>query len=447
MTPKRPTAPTGPTETDDNESSFRLTPIDAAILKLNHAGLSHRKIVQHLKTEFGIELAKSSVCRRLNELRQDPVNGVKTLKCSIPRKPKEEGKWYRIIKRLQEAIPEYTELNGFKPSLRTMFYQFQDEGIVGKHEYNAFIRATVEARLGWVDSEGNLIYPKLDIDCFADDDSRKSLGEYENFEPMGPIEPGPVPDPDYYITDYIDPLKEAVYKYVGRGEEGQPGQIGGRWYNQPEYVEVWEEKIDLLEAFYKILKDTGVKVRGNKGFPSLLFLNKCCMELKEVIDEMNYNPEHIWIKYAGDWDPSGEGMVYYIEKRLRQLGIKGVHVERIAVTPEQIDKYHLPLMPIDPENGKRPDPNLKEFRRRYGDKATHLNAFFTKGHIGSFKEILIDSVNKHWNQSIYDEMVEEYNETEPEEPEELTEEELEATRKRMCDRITEIFKPGWEDDL
>jgi hypothetical protein len=31
----------------------------------------------------------------------------------------------------------------------------------------------------------------------------------------------------YYWEE--DRLKEAAYKYAGRGEEGQPGQIGGRW--------------------------------------------------------------------------------------------------------------------------------------------------------------------------------------------------------------------------
>lgn len=56
-------------------------------------------------------------------------------------------------------------------------------------------------------------------------------------------------------------------------------------------------------------------------------------ELKEVIDHMGFDPEHIHIKYSGDWDPSGEGMVYYIKKRLRQLGVEGVDVKRIAVTP------------------------------------------------------------------------------------------------------------------
>jgi hypothetical protein len=100
----------GGTDNDDVVSvGFELTPKDKHILELNHQGLSYRKISKRLKSDYGIELSKTAVSRRLRELRQDPGNGVKTLECSIPQKPREEGKWYKIIKRLQEAIPEYAK--------------------------------------------------------------------------------------------------------------------------------------------------------------------------------------------------------------------------------------------------------------------------------------------------------------------------------------------------
>jgi hypothetical protein len=431
---------------NDHDVSFELTPKDRYILELNHHGLSYRKISERLKLDYGIELSKSAVSRRLRELMQDPANYVKILKCNIPQKPREETRWFKVIEWLQKAIPEYVELNGFKPSSRTMFYQAQDEGIVEKKEHTAFVRATVEARLGWEDSEGNPLYPELDVDCFADDDSRKVVGYYDNSLPTEPTDPGPIPDPEEYIGHRIYQIKKAIEAYDGVGEEGEPGERGGRWYNQSEYVEVWEEKVDLLPGFEKLLEGKGIKIRANKGFPSLVFLNQCCQELKEVIDEMGFDPEHIHITYSGDWDPSGEGMVYYIKKRLRQLGIEDVDVERIAVTPQQIDEYNLPLMPLDPDPGKKPDPNLHEFKRRYGDKATHLNAFFTKDHIKDFEKILVESVDKHWDKSIYDEMVDEYDGAEPEEPGSLDEEELNDTKKMMCKLVSDEFYPGWGAD-
>jgi hypothetical protein len=41
------------------------------------------------------------------------------------------------------------------------------------------------------------------------------------------------------------------------------------------------------------------------------------------------------------------------------------------ITPEQIDEFHLPLMNIDKDpNKKAPNPDLAEFRRLNGNKAT-----------------------------------------------------------------------------
>ena len=144
----RPTSWRGTSaDVDSDDLPFELTPKDKYILELNHQRLSYRKISQRLKLDHGIELSKSTVSRRLKELRQDPANDVQIQECSIPQKRREECKWYKIIERVRQAIIEYTELNDFKPSSRTMFYQMQDEGLVTKNEQSAFVKATVEARL------------------------------------------------------------------------------------------------------------------------------------------------------------------------------------------------------------------------------------------------------------------------------------------------------------
>ena len=91
-------------------------------------------------------------------------------------------------------------------------------------------------------------------------------------------------------------MREYVNDYDGMGEYGLDARIGGRWYNQPEYVEVWEEKNDLVEGFETILQDKNVNIRGNKGFSSLDFLRQCVEELKELIDATGLEPKHIHIK-------------------------------------------------------------------------------------------------------------------------------------------------------
>jgi hypothetical protein len=125
---------------------------------------------------------------------------------------------------------------------------------------------------------------------------------------------------------------------------------------------------------------------------------------REIIEGKGIKPEHIHIKYCGDRDPSGMNIDYYIQRRLRQLGLTGIDFQRVAVTGEQIDKYHLPLMALEEKN-----PNTREYKRLHGDKATHLNAFFTEAHLPAFKKILLAAIDEHWDERIYDEMVEEYD--------------------------------------
>ena len=162
-----------------------------------------------------------------------------------------------------------------------------------------------------------------------------------------------------------------------------------------------------------------------------------------MVDRTGIDPENIHIKYCGDWDPSGENIDWYIRKRLKQLGIEGIDFQRVAVTPGQIEEYNLPLLSIDKKPDKKaPNPNMQEFVRRHGNKATHLNAFFIERHFDTFKEILRDAVDEHWDPDIYQDMADEYD-IYPDDPEEMDDEELVEARNLMCKEMTIAFKLGW----
>jgi hypothetical protein len=236
-------------------------------------------------------------------------------------------------------------------------------------------------------------------------------------------------------------------KRRGKGKGGTDGEIGGFWFGQPEYVEVWQEKTDLTDAFNSLLSDLYVRLRSNKGYSSLAFLHQSIEGLKAVIEEKEMKPNDVYILYCGDWDPSGENIDYYIQRRIVQRGLTGIHFVRVAVTPEQIDGYHLPLLPIERKEDKKADnPNMKEFIRRHGLKATHLNAFFTEAKLPEFKRIIVDAVKEHWYQEIYDIMVEVYDVPAPA-PDNLTDDELREARKEMYTKITKAFEPGWWEGL
>src|SRR5918992_1360291 len=428
---------------DDDDNGFKLSPQDRRILELNHQGLSAAKISNILKTE-GMPLSKTSVGEHLKEMRLDPNNDVQVNYDGGGRSEakKKEQRWYKIMEWLKNYAEQYKRRHGFKISLRTAFYDATDLHLVGEDEYNTFAAKAADARIGYVDQNGKLLLPQLPPDCFSDD-SRKTYDNYDASEPDGMIEPGEIRDALEFVDRRIDELKRAPIYYSGKAPRGRDGRIGGYWYNQSEYVEVWQEKNDLMDAFKKILEDVYVRIRGNKGYSSFSFLYKATEELKEFIDNKGMNPEDVWILYCGDWDPSGENIDYYLQRRLRQLGLTGIHFVRVAVTPEQIDEYHLPLLPIGQKPGKKaPNPNMREFVRRYGQKATHLNAFFTEANLPIFKQIIVDAINEHWDEDIYNEMVEEYD-VEADEPDELIREELIEKRQQMYARITESFGPGW----
>jgi hypothetical protein len=417
-----------------------LNDVNTRILELLEQGLSYKRISRQLKSE-GIELAPTSVCRHIKELRQDPDNNVVTRKTSY-QKPREETREYQIIARMKENMIEYEKTHGIKPSFRTMAYQLQDDKLLKPREIHWLDGLTVQARLGYVDADGKPLFPHLDIDCFPDT-SRLTIGYRDDSLGYHGSPATDPEDPEEYIDAFIDDLKNAPNEYDGVGGWGTADRPGGRWFRQSEVVEVWQEKNDLLESFEKLLKGKGIKIRANHGFSSLEFLYRCSLELRPLVE--HFGLEHVHILYCGDWDPSGSTMEDYIKRRLKQLGLEGLDIRRIAVTKEQIKKYNLPLMDLESEGNGGGNPNKKEFIRKYGTEATHLNAFFTKKHIEDFKKILIAAVDEHWNEQIYEEMLEEYSGG-VERPPRNSNEELNHIRSNMYNRITNAFTPGWDTD-
>ena len=47
------------------------------------------------------------------------------------------------------------------------------------------------------------MFPNLDIDCFADDDSRLVSDNYQDYAPKEPTEPGEIEDPEEYHPTHL----------------------------------------------------------------------------------------------------------------------------------------------------------------------------------------------------------------------------------------------------
>jgi hypothetical protein len=111
------------------------------------------------------------------------------------------------------------------------------------------------------------------------------------------------------------------------------------WQNQHAYCECWCEKEALAGLLYEITSDYDVPLMVVRGFPSKDFVHGAA----RVIAAMK---KPAFFYYFGDWDPSGILIWEDVKSKiLRYAPGADVSFERIAVTPMQIKRYHLPTRP------------------------------------------------------------------------------------------------------
>jgi hypothetical protein len=380
------------------------------VLTLNQMGKSNGAIARELKC------ATKTVRRDLRLLLKQ---GFRTINLYQRR---QNGKWWNAIEGIIKELPYFTS-RSIKPSVRTMFYRLESRGYIEKTErdYDNLVAHTVSARLGKIDGNtGKPLYPKLPINCFADE-TRRLIDNHSDYEPTG------VQDPDEYIDELIGAVKEGPEAYDGTGS------TGGHWYNQPEYVEVWIEKQALAPTFESFLEYRYVNSVVNKGYSSLTFLWENTQRLKEKISK--FGLEHVHVLYFGDFDPSGEDMDRSIKDYFEIFGVSSEIFERVALTPEQINEYGIPSRPIKPGDSRN-----ASFKDKYGEEveASEIDAFFaTKPK--EFEDLVQKSVDDYYDQKIYDDLKEKYGKK-------PTSDELRQIHREMFDKITDAFSPGWDED-
>ena len=111
------------------------------------------------------------------------------------------------------------------------------------------------------------------------------------------------------------------------------------WANAGCYVEIWLEKDALSGVLYPTTSLYDVPLMVARGYASLSFLHGAA-EFIAGLDVPTY------LYHLGDFDPSGVNAGEKIEQTLRELAPEAeIHFQRLAVTPEQIDAWHLPTRP------------------------------------------------------------------------------------------------------
>ena len=313
--------------------------------------------------------------------------------------------WQEIIEIVEEELKLYKQ-QGFTPTLRTVFYRLVAKGILPntKYHYSHLSDRTAEARMTG----------RLPINCFSDE-TRHTIKDFNSeYKTI-----------DEVISDCLEELKELPEIYP---------ELIPRWYKQPEYIELWNEKEAMAGIFQSILEDRDIEIVSNKGFSSLTFLWRnmrrldrwseigAALEAKKT-GKAIAETKNIHILYFGDFDPSGEEMDKDLRKRINRLrenrhictSLYEIDFKRIAVTKEQIKEYDLPI-DVDAKTQEKLDKDTRTngFIERHGESyAVELDALPALVP-DEFRELVLGSVDQYFKEGIYEKNLDEYHKKYPE---------------------------------
>ncbi len=122
------------------------------------------------------------------------------------------------------------------------------------------------------------------------------------------------------------------------------------WAHADCYVEIWLEKDALAGTVLPVTAEYDTPLMVAKGYASLSFLYEAADYIKSL-------DVPTFIYHLGDYDPSGVNAGEIIERTLRELAPDAsITFKRLAVTPQQIERWKLPTRPTKPK-----DPRSKKF--------------------------------------------------------------------------------------
>jgi hypothetical protein len=158
------------------------------------------------------------------------------------------------------------------------------------------------------------------------------------------------------------------------------------WLDQPEYVEVWVEKDALSGLFMEVCGPLKVRLFPCRGYSSITFLYEAAKVLRSV-----WQP--ITILYFGDRDMRGVDIERYLTERLEGFSVSAL-VQRIALTKEQVEAYHLPSQPA-----KASDTMARQWIEQEGNVAWELDALDPD----VLTELVRQAVLEHFDAGLYEE--------------------------------------------
>jgi hypothetical protein len=138
------------------------------------------------------------------------------------------------------------------------------------------------------------------------------------------------------------------------------------WQDQPVHVEIWTEKDAITGSIMPVQDELGVPIRPCRGYNSTTVAMEMAGRLASISKKKI-------VFYLGDHDGSGHAPVTGIQDELKsrvlRYGSGPFELKRLAILPEDIQKFNLP-----PQRVKDSDPRAVAFRRKFGTKTVELDA-------------------------------------------------------------------------
>ena len=159
---------------------------------------------------------------------------------------------------------------------------------------------------------------------------------------------------------------------------------------QPRHIEIWIEKAALLRLVEPVADEFCRRVIVCKGYNSVTFQTQFYTRAMEAL-QYGMVPT---VLYFGDWDPSGENMIYAAMQTIDdELGLDGVEYYRCGVNPEHFGMIQKNPVPIKPS-----DSRAKKFIEKHGTTAYELDAL----HPEQLKTLVRESIMQFTDMTAYD---------------------------------------------
>lgn len=253
------------------------------------------------------------------------------------------------------AIRQINSRLDFAVSARGWCYLMENAGAITKAEFDR-----VEALINAARKAGNL---PIDI-CAMDENRSFDCVEYPD-----------TPDIDAYLAGAMEATERWLASY-------SPLSF---WDEQPYYLEILVEKIDLKSLFAPICRNIAMPIANAKGWPDI----HARAAMMERFKKHEAAGRQCVLLYCGDHDPAGLHIAESYRAMFADIPAVGwtpdnLIIDRFGISAEFIEAHRLTWIdnlvtgsgkdladPRHPDHGK---PYVKDYLRRFGARKVEANA-------------------------------------------------------------------------